>query len=198
MVKQENRVSWDAALYIWWGEVWRVAATDIAIAIIVMITSRYTPVVHKALFELMTNYEGTSLVMLLALQLYIHMWAVRQSFTNRYPTFIFAAENKTTTQSVFSFDKRLGWSIVLPVWWAQVWRMLLIPAAVIGGGLAATLAKHPGAANYVHLLNTNLTKLNLYAAFVLSIWATKESLGDKYKTFRFVSTPRTFYDAAGR
>jgi hypothetical protein len=151
-------------------------------------------VAHKALFDLYTNFEGTSLLAFLLFQFVVYMWAIRQSFVDSYHTFSFEAASKSSKRSVFGYDKHLTWATTFSVWWAQAWRMLLIPGAIIGGGMFSTLSRHPGAANYLHLLDNNLTRLNLYAAFVLSIWATKESLGDKYRTFRFIATPKTFYE----
>jgi len=195
--EKSSGVSWEAALYIWWNEIWRFAAINVGAGLFIYFASKLTPVVHKFLFDLSIAYEGPTLIGLLFVELYIHLWVVKKSFVDRYPTFTFAAVSKSSTRSALGFDKQLKTNDLLAVWWNQLWRMLLIPGSIAAGVLYSELTKHPTAANYAHLLMySKLTPISLYAAIVLSVWATKESLGDHYRTFRFTSEPKTFYKKA--
>jgi len=196
MVGEKNEcVGWDAALYIWWNQFWRFVAFNVGVGLAIIFASKLTPVVHKFLFDLSIAYEGPTLIGMLIAECYLHLWTVKKCFTDNYPTFTFAAISKSSGRSTLGFDKHLKVDALLAVWIQQLWRMLLIPGAIAAGVLYSELTKHPTAANYTHLLmNAKLTQLSLYAALVLSVWATKESLGDHYRTFRFTAEPKSFYN----
>ncbi len=163
------------------------------IYIAVKLSPTFLTVLYESFAQLITAYEGTSVLIFIAFELLIYMWAIRESFADEYATFSFIAETKQGHESLFMYSKRLGWHIVTDIWWTQIWRMLLIPGSIVAGGLTATLNQHPGAANYIHLLSNNVTYLNIYAAFILSIWATRESLADRYRSFHFVSKSKNIY-----
>ena len=126
------------------------------------------------------------------LRWWISLWAIRASLMDRYSTFSFGAENKSSGESLFIFDKHLGWYLIVQVWWARTWRVLIVPCSMMLGSVGAAVLSHQSALHAIDSLNTPGGKGFLALTLIpASIWATWESLADRYRSFRFITRPKT-------
>ena len=194
MAGKTNYVSWSAVFNIWAGQIARVLVVNIAVFFFLAYVPEFlTPVIHKAVTDAFRYEEKYSTTLILVFEVIVTMWAGRESLMDKYPRFRFIARNKGTNQSIFGPDKRLTWPVFICVWWAQTWRMLLIPVGAVMGSLTALVVSHPHAANYSHLIHPMLLKVSIGSLFLFSFLATRESLADRYHSFEFGVEGKTFY-----
>ena len=186
MARREN-FSWEATFYIWWSATWR---TVLGFGAAEVVENSLLPMV-PGFTNLIEQYQGLYQLLGALVSWWIMLWAIKSSLMDRYIGFSFFAESKATRQSIFSASRNLGLNVVLPVWWAQTWRNALVPLALFVGTIAAALVSHQDVIKAIWALDQPPARhFTLCIWLAVSIWSTRESLSDRYRSFRFATRPK--------
>jgi len=169
---KSNYVSWNATLHIWCAFAWRFGLG----------------MVLQYGLEHLNEFYLSAWLLDVFLDFWVWQWAVRASLMDKYADFSLMAENKKTGGSIYNARGRIGFWVALRVWWALSWRVSLVPIAlffwsvmVSGQGLLDLMeGQEPPSKEYI----TDALEM------LVSVWALRESLADRYRGFRFVTRPK--------
>jgi CheY-like chemotaxis protein len=175
---KKERVIWDIAGAVWWARIWRSLLLE--------------NLIIGPLYFLIKGHLCAC--WLLPLVAPIEIWAVRESLILDYKSFAITIRNRSATAERVTADApasgRVSVRTTIAVWWAQCWRyfaaLALTALAVYGPLLIVNLfADIPGFVMVIaHILSFWI------GALLISIWATRESLVDDYKSFQLKISPR--------
>jgi len=187
MAERRNLISWQATIHMWWASAWRLAFAVLIFDAIV-----------DATLPLLLGPSAASdpnifiILPLFAFRWWISLWAIRASLVDRYSTFTLFVEDKATGENLFAYSKKLKLTIIVSVWWARMWRIFLVPLAILVGTVSSAVISHQSVLRAIDALNSRDGKLfTALLMFPASVWATRESFADRYRSFVFRTAPKT-------
>lgn len=183
------------ACYIWFEQAWRTMVLVLCLYAANEVSLKIFPVFGAYTNALVSDFPQTFCLLMVGIGFFINIHFMREALIDHYSKFYLKVESKVTGESLFALDNRLGLSTVLPICWAQFWRMMFLPAALYAGLVMMAIMTNENVAQTIYAMvhHGPFYLVTIILLVPYSLWTTYESLIAKYSSFRLTIIPKSFY-----